>query len=85
MTNKQKARLELKRRVGQLGSDMVMVLTASLRFTHGCDVKCYGKLKKVKKKYIFSLHLEKFRLLWLDKVMVLIASLRFTHGCVEKC
>ena len=35
VTNKQKARLELNRWVGQVRSDMVMVLTASLRFTHG--------------------------------------------------
>ena len=40
VTSKQKARLELKRLVGLLVSEVVNVLTANPRFTHGYVGKC---------------------------------------------
>ena len=49
VTSRQKARLELNRWVGLFMSDLVIVLTASLRFTHGCVVKFKEELRKGEK------------------------------------
>ena len=60
VTSRQKARLELKRWVGLLMLDMVIVLTASLRFTHGC-------IEKSKQMLDFFIVFEPFFLLYGQK------------------